>query len=141
MIDFGLSGYQQTALDAQRINIKSVGDIIHELALVQIQWPIFEDEGRDTFHFRDLRNPAIAFETYATEEFLNLDHLSVEFKCLLSRCMAVVPSNRPALVTLIRICERNIRAMPHWRRLADEVNELFDCLPDNPDDSDSDWRP
>lgn len=49
---------------------------------------------------------------------------------------------RPFLKDVLELCESNLglQYYQNWRQLADEVNDLFDTLPEeNNDDSDGDY--
>ncbi|RYC64421.1 hypothetical protein CHU98_g1794 [Xylaria longipes] len=137
IIDFGLAHEDNTPAEAQRENMKFVG----ELARVVLD-PIVEDRHRPRYMIRNI--PGLNdFETYATAEFCRAGNLSYDFKLLVCMCLAVDEARRPTLRPVLEVCERNVGLTPNWMNLKDEVSELFDAVPllNNGSDSGSEYAP
>ncbi|KAI1119963.1 hypothetical protein F5Y10DRAFT_273543 [Nemania abortiva] len=142
IIDFEMAHFNSTPYDAQRENIRWIGEIMLSLAILDtIPW--VDDGERASFRVSVPGRPD--FETFATERFINATNVSDDYKRLVYRCMAVGMGNRPNVSTLVRECERNVQATPNWMHLADEVSELFDSasavVNNRDDDGDPDYVP
>ncbi|KAI1756204.1 hypothetical protein F4782DRAFT_550097 [Xylaria castorea] len=127
--------------EAQRENMKFVGELMHQLARVA-EDPVEDDHERPRYTVRNI--PGLTdFETYATAEFCRARNLSFDFKLLVCKCLAVDEARRPTLRPVLEVCERNAGLTPNWMNLADEVSELFDAVPllNNGSDSDSEYTP
>ncbi|KAI8943943.1 hypothetical protein F4801DRAFT_585991 [Xylaria longipes] len=141
IIDFGLAHEDNTPAEAQRENMKFVGELMHQLARVVLD-PIVEDRHRPRYMIRNI--PGLNdFETYATAEFCRAGNLSYDFKLLVCMCLAVDEARRPTLRPVLEVCERNVGLTPNWMNLKDEVSELFDAVPllNNGSDSGSEYAP
>ncbi|KAI1757383.1 hypothetical protein F4782DRAFT_525198 [Xylaria castorea] len=133
---------EETPKDAQRDNIRYVGECIHQFALVSVDNSIYDDD-RPTFLVDDI--PSLGnFETYLEEDFYRSERLSKPFRQLLAWCMAVEQGRRPSVKRALRICERNVGRTPNWRRFADEISEIYDMVPmdmDTDGDSSGEYEP
>ncbi|KAI0436674.1 hypothetical protein F4803DRAFT_572030 [Xylaria telfairii] len=125
------------SLEADSQNLLRVGRIIHQLAVLD------EGDGSDHNIFRCAGIPNFReFETYASQEFFASPRFSIEFKTIICRLMAAEFEDSVYLRSALSFCSHNVEqnniAMGNNRRgLEDEVNEIFDVLPDNDDDDDS----
>ncbi|KAJ2994965.1 hypothetical protein NUW58_g1404 [Xylaria curta] len=82
------------------------------------------------------------FDTAATEDFYQSPNYSLDFKGLVCLCMAEDPDRRPPLRRVLRKCERNVGSIRNWRRLVDEISEIFDDAdPKDDDPNDEDYVP
>ncbi|KAI0183040.1 hypothetical protein EV127DRAFT_414544 [Xylaria flabelliformis] len=140
IIDFGLSHEDNSPAEAQRENLKFVGELMHQISRVTMD-PVQDDEDRPTYTVRNF--PGVDFDTYATEEFCEAANLSDDFKLLVCQCLAVDEAWRPTLRPVLEVCERNVALTPNWMNLTDEAYELFDSVPllDNGNDSGSEYTP
>ncbi|KAI0468991.1 hypothetical protein F4859DRAFT_505903 [Xylaria cf. heliscus] len=140
IIDFGLAGHEATPKEAQQDNIRYVAELIRQIALVEEDELVW-DWGRDTFLVNDI--PSLGnFQTYLAEDFYRSNRFTKPFTQLLAWCMAEDQNRRPSVKRGLRICERNVARTPNWRHLADEVNEIFDMVPlDMDDSSGSEYQP
>ncbi|KAI1429108.1 hypothetical protein F5Y12DRAFT_710660 [Xylaria sp. FL1777] len=138
VIDFGLAESDGSIGAAQAQNMLNVGELMHQLARVELD-PVVDNRPM----YRATGIPGHPdFYTYATASFCRSHNYSYEFKSLVALCMAALPADRPVVEPVLRQCERHVASIGNWRRLADEVSEIFDDLtPRDDDSSDDDYVP
>ncbi|KAI8631549.1 hypothetical protein F5Y19DRAFT_493426 [Xylariaceae sp. FL1651] len=130
MIDFGFAEeFGSSALWSVAKNIRDVGGIMEQLALMQ-ETEIAGDEDLPRYAISLSPNPAHNFETFATPEFRDLNRLSLDFRKLVSWCLAVEWEQRPDLALVFGICETSVRNIQNSQVLAAECNVLFDYARD-----------
>ncbi|KAI1346031.1 hypothetical protein F5Y01DRAFT_322376 [Xylaria sp. FL0043] len=136
IIDFGIAEAGDSAHDSESRNIFQAAELIHQLARLQRD-PIMDSYRRDRNIARNITGFA-DFDTYASEDFIQDQSYSREFRDLVCLCMAVEPENRLRLQPLLRRCEHHLRPIEDWMELADEVTMIFDVVPEGYVDIDSD---
>ncbi|KAI0506374.1 hypothetical protein F5B22DRAFT_451402 [Xylaria bambusicola] len=137
IIDYGAARYEDTPERAQQCNLHDIAYLIQQLATLnhedQFFPPIFTLRG----HF-GLNN----FRTETSQEFIRSPLYSDDLKRLVCACMAESIGMRPLLLPVLHECQRNVDLIGNWRRLADEISELFDDAPILDDDPmDLDYEP
>ncbi|KAI0813896.1 hypothetical protein GGR55DRAFT_633024 [Xylaria sp. FL0064] len=136
IIDFGMADTGDTPYDSECRNLFQAAELIHQLARLE-QDPIVDSYQRERNMARNITGFA-DFDTYASEDFIQDESYSQEFRDLVCMCMAVEPENRLRLQPLLRRCEHHLRLIEDWMELADEVTMIFDVVPVGYVDSDSD---
>ncbi len=96
---------------------------MHQLACLE-EDPLLDMDERPTCTVVD-NEANEEWDTYASEGFCSSPNWSVEFRSLVCQCLAVEPEDRLLLGQVLQACERNVRRT-QWRRLVDEVSEIFD---------------
>ncbi|KAI1438130.1 hypothetical protein GGR50DRAFT_691601 [Xylaria sp. CBS 124048] len=113
-------------LRAQRENIRRVGELMHQMALLRVEADLYliSDLQRASFVFDDGRE---TFRTWAKPAILNRHTLSPGFRALVCKCMAVDIRKRPKLHEVLRRCEDEVAAIDNWGpHFANELSALFD---------------
>ncbi|GAP85081.2 putative serine threonine protein kinase protein [Rosellinia necatrix] len=118
--------------DAQRDNIKWVGELMHQLAVVEMDEVIDDDDrsGTEVTVAGEEEEEEAGFETLASAEFCGGGRFSREFRDLVCLCLAREHERRPLAQDVLDACQRNVARTPNWRHLADEVADLFDAADD-----------
>ncbi|KAJ8132539.1 hypothetical protein O1611_g1086 [Lasiodiplodia mahajangana] len=140
-IDFGLAYEEQSPEAARANNIVHMASLMYQMACLSENYYVYnDDDDRPAFDVTDIQHLG-DFETWLDEDFYYSEQYSRSFRRMLARCLAVEPERRPGLRECLSICTRNIAKTPNWRHLRDEVSELFDRVPPDVRDNDSDYVP